>query len=475
MFVVRLIGVLALIGLNGFFAAAEFSLVAVRLSRVRQLVVKGNVRARVVETLLGDMRRVVSGVQLGITLCSLAIGALGEASLAKAFQHLWPGVPGTHSALIAHGLALVAAFALLSSLHVVMGELVPKTISLARAERVALLVAVPFHWFLNTLRWAIYLLEGVSNAIIKALGVNTQQSHGVAHSTEELQIQIQQARERGLLGAGEEKFIVSAIELAQVQVREIMVPRPDMHTLPVESSLDEVMRAFATTQRSRIPVYRGSEDSILGFVHIKDMLWIVLDRERRAAENLSPPPFDLRRVLREVLIVPETKPASELLPELRARHVGMAMVVDEFGSILGLLTLEDVLEQVVGEIHDEFDVVEQPLTLADGAVVFDAALNVRDLDTQYNIPLPEDPAYATVGGFVLDQLGFIPKGGESFEFGNWRFTVAEMDGRRVARVKIQRILPMPDAAKPALSSTVVSRSPKQQKEQKEQKIAHTDS
>jgi putative hemolysin len=469
MFVVRLIGVLALIGLNGFFAAAEFTLVAVRLSRVRQLVVKGNLRARVVEILVGDLRRVVSGVQLGITLSSLAIGALGEASLAKVFQNVWPAIPGTHSALIAHALALMLAFALLASLHVVIGELVPKTISLARAERVALLIALPFHWFLKTFRWAIYLLETASNAIINVLGVTAPQGHGVAHSMEELQIQIQQARERGLLAAGEEQFIVSAIELAQVQVREIMVPRPDMHTLPVESSLDEVMRAFATTQRSRIPVYRGSEDHILGFVHIKDMLWILLDREQRAAENRPPPAFDLRRVLREVLIVPETKPASELLPELRARHVGMAMVVDEFGSILGLVTLEDILEQVVGEIHDEFDVVEQPLTLADGAVVFDAALNVRDLDTQYHISLPEDPAYATVGGFVLDQLGFIPKGGESFEYGTWRFTVVEMDGKRVARVKIQRIRPATDASKVA-DSSVMNAHPT-----KEPKIAHTDS
>jgi putative hemolysin len=457
MFVLRLVGVLALICLNGFFAASEFALVAVRLSRVRQLVAKGNQRARIVEILVGDLRRVVSGVQLGITLCSLAIGALGEASLAKFFQQVWPVIPGRHSVLIAHALALATAFALLSAAHVVIGELVPKTISLARAERVALLIAFPFHWFLNSFRWAIYILDIIANGIIKALGVTTHAGHGVAHSTEELQIQIKQARERGLLAAGEEKFIVSAIELTQIQVREIMVPRPDMLTLPVEASLDEVMRVFATTQRSRIPVFRGSEDHILGFVHIKDMLWVLLDRERRAAENLQPPSFDLRRVLREILIVPETKPASELLTELRARHVGMAMVVDEFGSILGLVTLEDILEQVVGEIHDEFDVVEQPLTLADGAVVFDAALNVRDLDAQYNISLPEDPAYATVGGFVLDQLGFIPKGGESFEFGNWRFTVVEMDGRRVARVKIQRIRPAVEPPKSTDSQPVVPR------------------
>jgi CBS domain containing-hemolysin-like protein len=460
MFAVRLIGVLALVALNGFFAATEFSLVAVRLSRVRQLVARGNARARVVEALLGDLHRVVSGVQVGITLTSLAIGALGESTFAKIIQAIWPTATlGLRTALFTHAIALACAFALLSALHVVIGELVPKTISLARAERVALLVALPFLWFLNTFHWAIHLLDGVSGAIVKALGVTTAQVHGVAHSTEELQIQIQQARERGLIAPGEEKFILSAMELAQIQVREIMVPRPDIHTLPVEADLDEVMRVFATTQRSRIPVYRGNADHILGFVHIKDMIWILLDRERRLEENLSPPPFDLRRVLREVLIVPETKPANELLLELRARHLGMALVVDEFGSILGLVTMEDILEQMVGEIHDEFDVVERPLTLADGALIFDAALNVRDLDTQYNITLPEDPAYATVGGFVLDQLGFIPKGGESFEYGNFRFSVVEMDGKRVARVKIQGIRPAEIGSKPpAITETVLQPS-----------------
>lgn len=439
MVAVKLIGVLFLAMLNGFFAAAEFSLVAVRLSRVRQLVARGNARAKIVEALVSDLNRVVSGVQFGITLASLALGALGEATLASVFQSIWPGDPGTRSALVAHAFALTCAFALLTALHVVVGELVPKTMSLARAERIALLIARPFSWFLTTFRWAIDLLDGISRVIVRAIGITAPSGHGVAHSTEELQIQIQQARERGLLAAGEEKFILSAIDMGQVQVREIMVPRPDMHLLAVEATLDEVLRVFATTQKSRIPVYRGSVDHVLGFVHIKDMLWVLQDRERRAHEGVPVPAFDLRRVLREVLIVPETKPAGELLQEFKKRHTGMAVVVDEFGSLLGLATLEDVLEQMVGEIHDEFDVVEKPLTLADGAVIFDAALNVRDLDTQYGIALPEDPAYATVGGFVLDQLGFIPKGGESFVFGDLRFTIAEMDGKRVARVKMERI------------------------------------
>jgi putative hemolysin len=456
MFLLRLIGVIVLVVLNGFFAAAEFSLVAVRLSRVRQLVAKGSVQAKIVEHLLSDLHRVVSGVQVGITLTSLAIGALGEATLANVVQGFMPTHSSLRVLLLIHATALTIAFAFLSAVHVVFGELVPKSISLARAERIALMIARPFQWFLNTFRWAIDLLDGASGLIVRALGVLAPSGHGVAHSTEELQIQIQQARERGLLAVGEEKFILSAIELSQVQVREIMVSRPDMHVLPVEASLDEVMRMFATTQRSRLPVYRGSVDHVLGYVHIKDMMWVLLDRERRLEERQpASTSFDLRRVLREILIVPETKPANELLDELKTRHVGMAMVVDEFGSILGVVTTEDLLEQLVGEIHDEFDVVEKPLTLADGAVVFDAALNVLDLDAQYNITLPEDPAYATVGGFVMDQLGFIPRGGEGFDFGGYRFTVVEMDGRRVARVKIERLRP----AEPTASSASAGSAP----------------
>jgi putative hemolysin len=443
MFVVWLITVLFLVALNGFFVAAEFALVAVRLSRIRQLIQKGNSNAVVVKELIDDLDRVLSGVQVGITLASLALGYVGESTLVRLFLPLFWWLPGPSAQITAHATAIVLGFSIITFLHVVLGELVPKSLSLQRSERIALLLARPLLVFLNVFRWPIRVLDRSSQLFVRLFGVAQPQTHSVAHSPEELQIQIQQARERGLLAPSEEKVILSAIELGEIQVREIMVPRPDMHLLPVEASLDEALRAFATTQRSRIPVYRGTVDHILGLVHIKDILWVLQNRERRAAEGLSQQAFDLRRVLREILIVPETKPATELLSELRTRHTGMAVVVDEFGSVLGLVTLEDILEQIVGEIHDEFDVVEKPLTLADGAVIFDAALNVRDLEAQYGIAIPEDPAYATVGGFVLDQLGFIPSGGESFVHGDLRFTVVEMDGKRVARVKMERVSATP--------------------------------
>jgi putative hemolysin len=441
----HLFGVLFLIGINAFFSATEFSLVAVRDARVRQLIEKGDPRAKIVGELMGDINRVVSGVQVGITLASLLLGYLGETTISGILMPFVQSVRHPWTEIIAHTAALVVAFGLLTFLQVVLGELVPKSLSLARAERVALLVARPFHWFLHTFRWAIDLLGGVADNLTGALGVASVQSHTMVRSIEELQVMVQQARDRGVIAESEVKFIQNAMELSQIQVREIMVPRPDIDALPAEASFEDTMKIFAATQRSRVPVYEGSIDHILGFIHVKDVLWVLLDRGRLSQEDAAQPEFQLKKLLREVVIVPESKPASELLVEFRTGRTGVAMVVDEFGSILGLVTLEDILEQLVGEIHDEFDVVESPHLLADGSMILDGAIKILDLETQHNIALPEDASYETVGGFILNRLGFIPRGGESFEAEGYRFTVVEMDHHRVARVKIK---PVPPAAPP---------------------------
>ena len=226
---------------------------------------------------------------------------------------------------------------------------------------------------------------------------------------------------------------------------------PDVHAVPVETGFEEALALFAKTQRSRLPVYESTLDHVLGFVHVKDLLAVLVEREGQGGVAAQPSAsqgaqqnFDLRRFLRELLIVPESKLAGELLLEMRARRITLAMVVDEFGSILGLVTLEDVLEQMVGEIHDEFDVVQAPQIVGTGpemAMVFDGAVGLRDLEMQYEIKLPEDRAYSTLGGFALAHLGSIPRGGESFEFAGYRFTVLEMERHRVARIKLQRLLP----------------------------------
>ncbi|MBI3405762.1 MAG: HlyC/CorC family transporter [Acidobacteria bacterium] len=434
-----LFAVFVLVAVNGFFVAAEFSLVAMRPSRVHQLLQRGIARAAVVHQLITHMDRMLSGVQVGITLTSLGLGIVGEKVLADIFSRILAELAIPAPDFVIHGIAIVLAFAMLTFLHVTLGELVPKNLSLRRSERVALLVALPLQLFLKIFKPVIVILEGASSYVMRILGVATPHGHAMVRSAEELQILIRQARERGLLELGEEQIVQSALELGQLQVREIMVARPDMHIVSLAANLEDVMRVFATSQRSRLPVFQGNEDHFIGFVHIKDIVWALLDRERRMEEGHPSQEFLLSPYVRKILIVPESKLASELLVDFRERHDQMAMVVDEFGIILGLVTIEDILEQVVGEIHDEFDVIERPLTMADGAMVFDAALPTRDLENLYQIHLPEDPAYETVGGFVLTQLGFLPRGGESFEHGGLRFTVVEMDRRRVARVKIQRL------------------------------------
>ena len=279
----HLFGVLFLVGVNAFFSATEFSLVAVRDSRVRQLIEKGDPRAKIVGELIADLNRVVSGVQVGITICSLLLGYLGETTLATVLMPMASSFHSPVAALVAHTIALAIAFGLLTVLQVVLGELVPKSLSLARAERVALLVARPFHWFLRTFRWAIDLLDNFAETLTRALGITSHQSHTMLRSSEELQVMLQQSRDRGFMPAAEVEFIQNAMELNQIQVREIMVPRPDMHALPVDATLDETMKLFAATQRSRIPVYEGSLDHVLGFVHIKDVVWVLL-------ESLAPAP-----------------------------------------------------------------------------------------------------------------------------------------------------------------------------------------
>jgi putative hemolysin len=439
----NIFGVVFLIAVNAFFAATEFSLVAVRLSRVRQLVQQGDPRARIVEQLLGDLSRVVSGVQVGLTIANLALGYLGEITLAAILHALFSKLPHPWAAILTHAVALVIVFGILTVFQVVFGELVPKSVSLARAERVALLVALPFHWFLKTFSWAIDLLDKFAARVVGAFGIVSPHSHTLVRSTEELQVTIQQARDLGLLAAGEARFIQNATELGQVHARELMVPRPDMDVLSADASLDDTLKMFATTQRSRIPVYEGSLDHVLGFVHIKDLIWILLDRSTRGGDALTPREFRLKDHLHEILIVPDTKPASELLLEFLSRRKSLAVIVDEFGSILGLVALEDILEQMVGQIHDEFDVVERPVILPGGEIIFDAAIKIRDLEAQYHISLPDNPAYETVAGYILDRLGTIPRGGESFDADGYRFTVLEIDGRRVSRVKIERLKASP--------------------------------
>ncbi|MBI3896325.1 MAG: HlyC/CorC family transporter [Acidobacteria bacterium] len=346
----------------------------------------------------------------------------------------------TESAVIVHGVAIALAFAGLTFLHVVLGELVPKQVALGRAERLSLLVAWPMTVFLKIVRGPQAILHSSSFFLARRLGAREAGAPLKGHTAEELKLLVTASQRSGSLPAYQQEMIHSVMDLRQGLVREIMVPRPNIVSIPVSLTLEETLRMVIEDQHSRLPVYEDSPEQIIGVLYTKDLLRVWQEREAalRAGQQLRP--FLLRSLVREILVVPETKPIDQLLREFQQRRRHMALVVDEFGSTVGLVTVEDVLEQIVGEIQDEYDWEIPPgLRLGERTLVLEARINIRDLENLYDVRLPRDKGFETLAGFVLHQFGYIPKESESFEYEDWRFTVLEVENHRVARVKLERL------------------------------------
>src|SRR5271166_1714782 len=444
--VLRIVAVVLLVAANAFFVAAEFALVSVRETRLQQMIAAHRIGARTVEKLHQKLDHVLNAVQFGVTVSSLALGWIGEASIAHMLEPLFRPLP--HAQLYSHGAAVVLAFMLMTYLVVILGEVVPKSIALQRTERVALLVAGPMDFFMTLAAPFLAFMTASTHMALKAFGMRPVREAGV-HSPEELKLIVSANRRPGLLAPTQEEMIHRALDLENISVREIMVPRPDIFSLPANLSLEEALERVVDEQHSRVPVYdplRGPEH-IIGVLYAKDLMRWLRYRVKRSASGRPidrPSGLELRHVMREVLVVPETKPLPDLLAEFKVRKRHLAVVVDEFGSTAGVVTVEDVLEQLVGEIEDEFDVSEKPLAPGASSMMLDGSVNIRDLESQYHIALPRDEGFETLAGFVLTQLQRIPKVGDSFEYQGRRYTVMAMDGLRVEAVKI-------DAAQPRSS------------------------
>lgn len=434
----RVFLVILLVAANAFFVAAEFALVSVRDTRVQQLVAARRIGARTVQKLHQRLDEVLSAVQFGITLASLGLGWVGEATLAHILQGVIGKVP--HATVYAHGIALTLAFALITYMHVILGEVVPKSVALHRAERVALAVAAPLDVFMTLSRPFLFVMSRSAKFVLRLFG-SPQLREGAVHSPEELKLIVTASRRVGLLPEIQEDMIHRALELGNVTAREIMVPRPDIFSLPADLSLEEALDRVVSAQHSRIPVYDAKlgPEHILGVLYVRDLTRLLHGRLiDNAPPTLRPGSTRLRHIMREVLVVPETKTAADLLVEFKQRKRHLAVVVDEFGSTVGVVTVEDVLEQIVGELEDEFAAAkETPLGPVPTVTVLEGSENIRDLETQHRLVLPRDEGFETLGGFVLSRLQKIPQGGESFEYQGRRFTVLQVDGRRVARVKVE--------------------------------------
>jgi CBS domain containing-hemolysin-like protein len=436
----RLLGVLLLLAANAFFVAAEFALVSIRDTRIQQLIEARRVGARTVHKLQRNLDEVLNGVQFGITLASLALGWLGEPAIASLLEPLFGRMP--YAKASSHGLAIAIAFTLITYLHVILGEVVPKSLALQRAERVALAVATPMDVFLKLSKPFLRAMNAGSSVVLRIFG-SRQIKEGGVHSPDELKLVVTASSRVGLLPALQEDMIHRALELANVTVREIMVPRPDIFSLPADMPLEEAIGRVVEEQHSRIPVYdpKQGPEHIIGVLYSKDISRLMHQKLTRArAGGLAVVTMQVRNLMRDVLVVPETKPLTDLLTEFKHRRRHLAVVVDEFGSTSGVVTVEDVLEQVVGEIEDEFDVAESaPIRLGSGTMLLDGAENLLDLETQHNVSLPRDEGFETLAGFVISRLQRIPRQGDSFEYENHRFTVTAMEGNRVAQVKLEEI------------------------------------
>jgi CBS domain containing-hemolysin-like protein len=437
----RVFVILLIVAANAFFAAAEFALVSVRETRIQQLIEANRIGARTVLKLHQQLTRVVNGVQLGITVTSLTLGWVGEPVLAHLFESWIGSIP--YAGVYAHTAAVVVAFVLITNLHVILGELVPKSLALQRAERVALAVAAPMDVFLTLTGPVTVIMSRAAGVVLRAFGTR-EIRHGSVHSPDELKLIVTAARTSGQLASAQEEMLLNALELDDITARQVMVPRTKIFSLPADLTLDEALSRVVEEQHSRVPVYdpeRGPEH-IVGVLYAKDLMrWT-----RMRVSFSDTPPAALRvarmkisQIMHNVLVVPETKPLLELLGEFQQRKRHMAVVVDEFGSTAGVITVEDVLEQLVGELEDEFDVAStQPPDLdANAPLSLDGSVNIRDLESQYDLKLPQDEGFETLAGFALSRLQKIPHEGDSFDFELRRFVIEKMDGNRVASVRIE--------------------------------------
>ncbi len=441
----RLLLLVLIVIVNGFFAASEVALLSVRESRLKQLAEEGQAGARVALNLLANPERLLSVTQVGVTLASLGLGWAGEDTMYNVMLHAFGPFAEWVPVSVLHAGSFIIGFLLITYFHVIFGEVVPKNLSIERADQLATILAPALLIFYRVSAPFVVVIERSAAALTKALGVKSHRRGG-GHSAEELRLIVSSIRGSGHLPEVQEEMIHSVLDLEDLQVREIMVPRNGIVSVPENSSMDDVLHVMASQKHSRLPVYRTQPEQIIGILHYKDLLALWEERRIAIRAGRNPRPFRLQSLLRKHQIVPETKPVLQMLAEFRTGRSHMALVVDEFGTISGLLTVEDVLEQIVGEIHDEFDDTVLRAPSRAETVEIDGATSVRDLETQYDIELPANSGFETVAGFILWRLGHIPAPGEKVELNGRRFTVLATDRNRIATVRIEKIDPPPLAA-----------------------------
>ena len=420
----QLLLVIFLIAMNGFFVAAEFACVKIRPSRLETLIQEGSRQAKYAKKLTDHLDASLSVTQLGITLASLGLGWVGEPAVATLL------LPITHAIglddVIGHTIALALAFSIITGLHIVLGELTPKTMAIQNVEKIMLSVALPMLVFHRVMYPFVWLLNHVANWVAHRMGFHTASEGDDAHTEEEIRLLMEESHRQGLIDDTEVDFVDNVFDFTDLNVREIMTPRTDMVCLYLEDTMDENLHIILEEQLTRYPICHEDKDHIVGFLHVKDLMRVM-------AEGRKP---NLRRLARKALIVPESMDVSVLLKTMQKQRSQMAIVVDEYGGTAGMVTIEDIVEEIVGDIQDEFD-EERPTAERRGKRIFsvDAKMLLEELEDILEIDI-EDEDVDTVGGWLYDQIGQTPRVGQMAAAGGNLFYVEEVDGVRITRVLI---------------------------------------
>ncbi|RLC81682.1 MAG: hypothetical protein DRI61_03525 [Chloroflexi bacterium] len=430
---VKVLFVFFFIGLNAFFVSAEFALVLVKKAALEKKAREGNRAALAAVRFLNNPDRFIATVQLGVTMASLALGWVGEETVASLLIPPLAEALGKLGIPIAHGVGLILSFGTITFLHIVLGEQVPKSVSLRMPERIGLLSALPIHWFYMAFRPFIWLLDRSTALVLRPFGVPVGTEIRSVHTVEELRMLVKESYERGLLEEMEEELLSRVFDFGERTVKEVMIPRTEIVGIEADATIADFLREFKRSRHARYPVYEGNLDNIIGFVAIKDVLLNI-------NESLECFQKKMRDLVRPAYIVPESKFVDELLVEMRTHHLQMAVVIDEYGGTAGLVTLEELLEEIVGRVSDETAVEQLPLEQVDEGVYYvDARLRVDELNEELGLNLPEGEDYETLAGFIYTRWQRIPREGEEFRYNNLLITVTEMKGPRIVKVRLKKL------------------------------------
>ncbi|HEX8735662.1 MAG TPA: hemolysin family protein [Pyrinomonadaceae bacterium] len=427
--VLKIFAVLLLVALNGFFVAAEFAYVGVRRSRIETLAADGNKSAQRLLNLLNNLNAYLSASQLGITLASLGLGALGEpvveAMLGGVFDNL-PAWIANWRHFISYGIA----FVIITTLHIILGEQAPKLVGLQLAERVAMATALPMLIFYKVFKPFIHALDWASAKTVNLFGLHATSAHASIYTEEEIRQLVKISEESGHLNKEERKLINRIFEFSETTVREAMIPRTEIAAISANCTVEEIARSFRQYGYSRLPVYRESLDDIAGVIHSKDVMPFLL----------RPKAFQLDKILQKPVYVVDTARLEDVLRQMQKEKFHFGFVVDEHGGDEGIITLEDLLEEIVGDISDEHDeeVNEQIQKIKDGLYLLDGGLAVRDLNRRLGLNLPVSESYTTVAGFLMNESGQILNEGESVPFNGHVFHIEKVDKRRILRVRLEK-------------------------------------